>query len=432
MCVGGGPPTVRVAPVSTRLRLPSSFAGRLALIVAAGAVARVLYTVLVAPWPPEVSDDQVFYNLQAHLIADGKGFIQPQLELAGTIRPTAAHPPFYPVVLAGLAKLGGGDQLVQRLTGTLFGSVTVIAIGLLARRVAGDRAGLIAAALGAAYPILITADGALMSESLYGMLVALSLLVAYKLWDQPSLGWAALLGVLIGLASLTRGEVFLLLLLLLVPLLLRPRGVPVAAVSIVAMLVVLAPWTIRNYSTFDRFVFVSTNSGAVIGGANCAQVYSGSNIGGWSILCDRPWPGHNEAEETNRQFHDGARYAREHVRRLPIVVAARVGRTVSLFHPWETNSGRSPGVQNAGVVMYFLMVPFAVWGALLLRRRRALLWPLLAPVVMVIVTAAAFYGYLRFRQPAEISLVVLAAVALDALARRASPEPTQAPVSVAA
>jgi 4-amino-4-deoxy-L-arabinose transferase-like glycosyltransferase len=432
MCVRLRGPGVRVAPVSTRLSLPSSFAGRLALIVAAGAVVRILYTVLLAPWPPEVSDDQVFYNLQAHLIANGQGFIQPQLELAGTIRPTAAHPPLYPLVLAGLAKLGGGDQLVQRLTGTVFGSVTVIAIALLARRLAGQRAGLIAAGLAAAYPILITADGALMSESLYGMLVALSLLVAYRLMDEPSLPLAALLGALIALASLTRGEVFLLLLLLLIPLVLRPRGIAIAAVSIVAMLVVLTPWTIRNYSTFDRFVFVSTNSGAVIGGANCGPVYAGSNIGGWNILCDRPWPGHNEAEETNRQFKDGVRYAREHKRRLPIVVAARVARTLSFFHPWETNSGRSPGVQNAGVVMYFFLLPLAVYGAILLRRRRATLWPILAPVVMVIVTAAVFYGFLRFRQPAEISLVVLAGVALDALVSRVRERRRDTPVSVPA
>jgi 4-amino-4-deoxy-L-arabinose transferase-like glycosyltransferase len=264
------------------------------------------------------------------------------------------------------------------------------------------------------------------------MLVALSLLVAYRLMHGPSLLWAGLLGVLIGLASLTRGEVFLLLLLLLIPLVRRPRGVAVAAVSIVAMLLVLTPWTIRNYSTFDRFVFVSTNSGAVIGGANCAPTYAGSNIGGWDILCDRPWPGHNEAEETNRQFHDGARYAKAHVRRWPIVVAARVARTVSLFHPWETNSGRDPGVQNAGVVMYFLLVPLGLYGAVLLRRRRATLWPLLAPVVMVIVTAALFYGFLRFRQPAEISLVVLAGVALDGLAARLGARPSDAPVTVPA
>jgi 4-amino-4-deoxy-L-arabinose transferase-like glycosyltransferase len=411
-------------------RLPRSFAGRLALIVASGALVRVLYTVLVAPWPPEVSDDQVFFNLQSQLIADGKGFIQPQLELAGVIRPTAAHPPLYPVVLAGLAKIGLADQLVQRLTGTLFGSGTLIAIGLLGRRVAGERAALIAVALGAAYPLLITADGALMSESLYGLLVALSLLTAYKLMDEPNWRWAALLGVLGGLAALTRGEAFVLYALLLLPLLRRPGGLRCIAVALVALVVVLTPWTMRNWFTFDRLVLVSTNAGAVVGGANCQDTYYGPNIGGWSILCDRPWPGHNEAEETSRQFKDGARFARHHVSRWPAVAAARFGRAFSFFQPFQTDAGRSPTWENVGVVLYWLMLPLAGFGGLTLYRRRVQMWPIVAPILMVAITTVVFYGFLRFRQPAEISIVLLAGVAIDALwgrsqARRTVRDKTQ-------
>jgi 4-amino-4-deoxy-L-arabinose transferase-like glycosyltransferase len=359
----------------------------------------------------------VFFHLQSQLLADGKGFIQPQLELAGTIRPTAAHPPLYPLVLAGLAELGGTDELAQRLTGTLFGSGTMVAIGLLGRRLAGDRAGLIAAALAAVYPILITADGALMSESFYGLLVALSLLVTYRLLDSPSLGWAVALGALVGLAALTRGEALLLLFLLVIPYLRRPRWLRTSAVALLALAIVLTPWTIRNWSTFDRFVLVSTNSGAVIGGANCPSVYYGSNIGGWNILCDRPFPGHNEAEETARQFRDGVRYARENVERLPVVATARWGRAWSIVQPFQTNSGRSPGWQNAGVVMFWLLVPLAVYGALVLRRRRAQIWPILVPVFMVSITAVVFYGFMRFRQAAEISIVVLAGTALDQVIR---------------
>jgi 4-amino-4-deoxy-L-arabinose transferase-like glycosyltransferase len=411
-------------------RLPGTFAGRLALIVAAGAVVRVLYTVLVAPWPPEVSDDQVFFHLQSQLIADGKGYIQPQLELAGVIRPTAAHPPMFPTVLAGLAKLGLTDQLAQRLTGTVFGSGTLVAIGFLGRRLAGERAGLIAVAVGAAYPLLITADGALMSESLYGLLVALSLLTAFKLTDEPSWRWAALLGVLSGLAALTRGEGFALLALLLLPFLRRPGGLRAIVVTLVAVAVVLTPWTIRNYSTFDKLVLVSTNGGAVVGGANCQATYYGPNIGGWNILCDRPWPGHNEAEETSRQFRDGAHFARHHVRRLPVVAVARLGRAWSFFQPFQTNAGRSPGWQNAGVVIYWLLLPLAAFGLLTLYRRRAPTWTILAPILMVAITTIVFYGFLRFRQPAEISIVVLAGVAIDALwsrreARRGLADKTQ-------
>lgn len=92
--------------------------------------------------------------------------------------PTAQHAPFYPLMLTGLCELGGSGEQAQRLLGTAFGAGTIIALGCLGRRVAGDRVGLVAAGLAAVYPMLVTADGALSSESLYGFLVAVTLLAA--------------------------------------------------------------------------------------------------------------------------------------------------------------------------------------------------------------------------------------------------------------
>ena len=47
----------------------------------------------------------------------------------------------------------------------------------------------------------------------------------------------------------------------------RPGGRWAWVVALAAMVVVLTPWTVRNWITFDRFVLVSTDSGAVVGGA---------------------------------------------------------------------------------------------------------------------------------------------------------------------
>ncbi|MET0914271.1 MAG: glycosyl transferase, partial [Acidimicrobiales bacterium] len=55
-----------------------------------------------------------------------------------------------------------------------------------------------------------------------------------------------------------------------------------------------------------------------------------------------------------------------------------------------------------------------------LRQRRRTIWPLLSTVIVVTVVSALFYGLLRFRAPAEVALVVLAAVALAALQERRS------------
>lgn len=410
----GGQPRARDARLAG-----SRFERGLALIVGVGVVLRILYTVLLSPWPPAVSDDQVFFNLMPRLLADGEGFIQPQLALTGETVATASHPPLYPYLLAGPALLGLDGDLFQRLTGTFFGAVTIVCIGLLARRLAGDRAGLIAAGIAAAYPILITADGALMSESLYGALVALALLSAYRLVDRPSAGRAALLGALVGLAALARGEGLLLLLLLLVPVVRRPGGMRAAAVVALAMLVVLTPWTIRNWTTFDRPVLVSTNAGAVIGGANCATTYAGDNIGGWDFGCvAQVTPGKNEAEQTAIQFRDGLEYANDHLRRVPVVMGARLLREWSVLRPTQVNPGRSEAVQNLGLAVFVVLVPLALWGFVVLRRRRTATWLIVSPAIMVSITAIVFFGFLRFRHPAEISLVVLAGIAVDALLRR--------------
>jgi hypothetical protein len=48
-----------------------------------------------------------------------------------------------------------------------------------------------------------------------------------------------------------------------------------------------------------------------------------------------------------------------------------------------------------------------------LHRRHVRLLPLVAMPVLVVIVTAVFYGLPRFRLPAEITIVVLAAAALD-------------------
>ena len=54
----------------------------------------------------------------------------------------------------------------------------------------------------------------------------------------------------------------------------------------------------------------------------------------------------------------------------------------------------------------------------MLRRRRVTLIPLIALLVTVAVGVAFVYGFTRFRASAEVAIVLLAAVAIDAWLRR--------------
>jgi hypothetical protein len=399
------------------------FAFWLAAIVALGVAIRIPYTLLVAPWPPLIFNDEAYYSALANLIAAGGGFIRPGEALGeGLAVPTAERAPLYPLALAGLAELGATGPDAQRLLGTATGAGTIVALGLLGRRLAGPRAGLLAALIAALYPTLIAADGALMTESLFGMLVGFSLLAAYRLVDDARPLPAALLGGLVGLAALTRGEGLFLLPLLLVPLVKRPGGLRAAAVVCVSFALVLSPWAIRNATTFDRPVLVATEAGETIAGANCEPVYYGEDIGKWEVDCvhTRPGtaPGFDESVEFNEAGRDGIDYALDHLDRVPVVAAVRVLRTWGIWQPLQVPEGRSSDVTKAGAVAFFVLLPLAVYGVLLLRRRGVPVWILTTPVITVTLTTLVAYGSVRFRHSAELPLVVLAAVALDALTRQ--------------
>jgi 4-amino-4-deoxy-L-arabinose transferase-like glycosyltransferase len=380
---------------------------------------RVAHTLLVAPWPPGFFNDEAYYRTLATLLAQGEGFVRPgEFYADGLSVPTAERAPVYPLALAGLAELGVTGPDPQRLLGALTGGGTIVALGLLARELAGDRAGLLAAGIAAAYPTLIAADGALMTESLYGMFLALMLLSALRLLRTGDRRWAVAVGVAGGLAALTRGEGLVLTAILLLGILWRPEHRRSVLVAALAFAFVLAPWTIRNWSVFDRPVLVATEAGETLAGANCASAYGGELIGRWDVNCLELSGKGNEAQEADEAGREGLRYAADHVERLPVVLAVRLMRTWGIWEPLQRSEGREQWVVTAGVVVYALLVPLAVYGLVLLRRRRVPTWVVVAPLITVVVATLLSYGSVRFRHSAELALVVLAAVALDGLLRR--------------
>jgi hypothetical protein len=189
-----------------------------------------------------------------------------------------------------------------------------------------------------------------------------------------------------------------------------------------AFCVVMAPWTVRNLTTFAKPILISTNGYGVWIGANCRESYYGAHIGSWAYTCFTNRIRGDESEYSVDYRDRGIRYVRDHAGRLPLVVAARGARTWDVFRPQQAvffmaTEGRHSSGARAGIAAYWLVLPLAVAGAILLRRRRVRFWPLLAPVALVTLMGAAVYGSTRFRVAAEPMLVILAAVSIDVVWR---------------
>lgn len=396
--------------------------------------------------------DPFYYHAQANMLADGVGFGEPFTWLAQhRFVATAIHPPLFTLWLTPASMLGARGFLAHKAMAAIAGVGVVVVAGLLGRRLAGPRVGLIAAALVALYPDLWIVDGTLWPEGLYTALIGLALLGTYRWLDQPTLPRAALVGAAIGAAILTRGEAILALGFLVLPLAWaarhRARRAPVhVAVMGLVALGLLAPWTIRNLAVFDRPVPVSTNSEEVLYYANCPDTYRGPLIGYWSFSCQQRArqdrvaaglpadPPGDEAERSAGWGALGRRYAGQHRDRWPAVVTARVLRVWDLAHADTTAraltfEGRAYEWARRGLWAYrAVLIPGLIGLAVLRRRRQVPVWPLLAMGAMVTFTAAAVYGHIRFRTVGDLVLLVGAAVAFGAVlpGRSRGPEPAPA------
>ncbi|MCB0999379.1 MAG: glycosyltransferase family 39 protein [Acidimicrobiales bacterium] len=425
-----------------------TFVRALTAVVVLAALWR-LGVLVVDKWhQPLLLNDSIYYSAQAQQLADGIWFREIFVD-----RPGAEHGPLTSILLASVSWV---DDPVpwQRLLTVLCGIATVALIGLLGRRVGGERVGLIAASIAAVYPNLWMNDGLVMSESVSVLMVVSVLLAAIGLLDRPTIASAALVGLLAGLAALARSELALLtpaVVVLLAAAMWRAtaaggrawRVFTVPAVVGVVSLATVAPWVGFNLTRFEEAVTLTTNDGTTLLGSYCDATFSGPELGGWSIFCVTADPAYSMDEEPSvrsvRQRDLAMRYARAHVDELPKVVLARVARTLDLYGldslvAQDVGEERWRWASWAGIVSWWALFPLAMTGAVLMWRsgrpgaagtavQRRRWWVLVCPVVSVFVITVVFYGAHRIRSSMEPTVVVFAAVALAAAVERRADRP---------
>lgn len=401
------------------------FAVAVAVVAGLALTVRVLLVVLVTQHR-NLGFDSDYYDMVARELREGRGFQDPfALYFGNRVVPTALFPPGFPVVVSTLGRVHAATHLTHLLVPCVLGTGTVVGVMVLARRLGGIRTAVIAGLLAAVHPMLIGPDIALMTESLYALIVVGVVLLTYAMLDQgPRMSIVIAAGSLVGAAALTRGEGALLLALPVAALWLISTGL--RRVGLVVVVLTLAgamqlPWAIRNYLAFGELLAGSNNTSTVIGGSNCDATYHGDHIGFWEYDClrtERPgWDRMSDTALNDQIRQDGLSYARDHLGRAPVVGGVRVLRTWGFFDPidqmrWETGEGRVFWLQVLGWVLDLVLFPLAVIGGWHLRRSGRHVWPLVAVAVIVSFTSLATYGNQRFRIAAEPAIVVAAAVTM--------------------
>ena len=202
----------------------------------------------------------------------------------------------------------------------------------------------------------------------------------------------------------------------------------------------MTPWLVFNLTRFEKPELLSTQFGALLASTDCDLVWKGETKSYYSVVCADNVRKHSLRAGADESVQDaayrraGLDYVSNHLGDLPGVVGARLGAIVGLYQP-ETQinldsaiEGRERPIARIGLYSFQAMALLSVVGAIALRvRRQAPVFPLMVPVVTVVVTVTTGYASTRFRAPAEVVLCVLAAVALDAMARRVRHESESTP-----
>jgi len=196
------------------------------------------------------------------------------------------------------------------------------------------------------------------------------------------------------------------------------------AAAAVACVLVISPWALYNSTRFDRPVPLSAGLGGTMWSGNCPPTYDGRLYGYAELACVLLAPGiSSDPSVADGQYRSLAiTFMKDHRGEVPAVVLARLGRTFGVYRPGqqmdlETERGTHLWVIQLAAAMYWVLLPLGVYGLVVARRRRVMVYPLLVFPLSVLISVALTIGATRYRAPAEIPLVLLAAVGVDQLAR---------------
>ena len=393
-----------------------------AAAIGIGLLVRLLFAFGYWVDKPLTHDEQEYLHL-AQNAAAGRGLTYGASEAATDVE-RFGRAPLYPLLLALIARVAPTAHVLAaiRVAQSILGAVAIVLLALVARRAAVPSAGPIAAWAAAIYPPLVWMPAYVLSESLYVPLAFGNVLLVGRLIDSderfrtsgPS--WQPLMtGVLGGLAALTRPVHVFYLIAVGAWLLLR-RSVRSAMLVAVGALVVIAPWTMRNYHEHGRLVLIASEGGITFWtGNHPLSPGEGDMAANPAIKRDNQrlraeHPGLS-AEELEPIYY---REAIRHIAERPLWwLGLEVRKLFYLVVPiGPSYTLHSTRYLTATLVSYGVLLPLGGAGLVMLARRGQ--WPRALGLLLFSAIAAAliFFPQERFRIPVIDPVLIVGAAAL--------------------
>jgi 4-amino-4-deoxy-L-arabinose transferase-like glycosyltransferase len=408
-------------------------------VCAVGLAVRLLFATVIVPRLEHRanvgSDPDRYAELAASLLDRGElGFNAPGAS------PTSLRGPAFPSWLAAGMFAGGRSARWLAFWVSVPGLMAALALVIMLGRSHGRSAGIAAGLLCAAHPLACFVSARVLPDEFYGAFLLLGLMAWQRsmrsVREQHVLAWAALAGVLLSAASLTRvTAVGAVLLLVVTGVLARPRRWLASAVVALVATGLLGAWSWRTSALVGRPAFVESLGGYNFWLGEAADRYGfAADFGGARARAHELMAREAGTQETRspsfwygtlsppdaRDFND--RLVGAALRRIvsgPFSYARRcasgflwfwtraetASRTMqyavlslplvalSVFGSWRLTRQPHPGTPPAGLVVGIILVHVAIYAAICpMARYSVQVYPL-----MCYLAGAAFSGGVRQR-----------------------------------
>jgi 4-amino-4-deoxy-L-arabinose transferase-like glycosyltransferase len=422
------------------MRDKSHFGWSLTAILAVALVARLAAGVW---WQQRLPDGQKFaFGDSESYWQLGRAIAHGQPYEYGPDHLTIFRTPGYPALLAPLFWFA--DEPPVLWARALSATLSTAAVGLtaaLARVLFDDRAALLAATIAAVYPESIALGVFVLSEAGFAPFMMLNLLCWVFAWQangKRQYYWSLATGISAGLATLMRPSWLLFVPFAFVataPWLIIyrsqfPKFFKTTCFALIGLCIAMLPWWIRNYSVAGRFVPTTLQVGASLydGISPTATGASEMSFVGRFVAEQRaadtqstdPPPGLFEDRLDNRMKQAAINFARASRRRVVELAGTKFLRMWSVVP--NANEFQSRSLRFALLLTYTPVIVLAFIGIWRFSRRG---WPYVLcwlPAIYLTCLHVLFVSSIRYRQPAMLPLIILAAgVLIDVLPRRVGP-----------
>ena len=373
--------------------------------------------------------DAVEYEALAHSLQKGEGYSLDD-------HPTAFRAPGYPLFLSLFYTLFGHHFWINKVLLSVIGALSCVGLFFLVRLLlANDRIATIVGLIMAVFPLQLYYTGHFTSEPLAIFLNILITIVMVKSLSAPdpktALKLCFLAGLLCGYSTLTRSA-NLIYPVMLFGLLFAMQGrsreclqglIKGAAIFILGMVLIMAPWAIRNKIVLGKPVLVATNGGSTFWGANNAIVADprSGHWGGWistnrlvgeSLVKSE----FSEVALEKREWQEGVTYLKNNPGQIPGLL---LGKFLRLMNPVPQSPNRKYVALIAASTIFFL--PFFIFGIYVAIRQKIfniLFIPVWAHILVMLAVTIIFYGTERLRTPYQPFLMIYTAIGLNFLLKR--------------